>query len=184
MKRTVDLAVCLLLFPIAIPLIMVLAVLVRLTSRGPAILRQTRVGREGRLFVCYKLRTMRTGTRDTPTHMVNPGAVTPVGRYLRRSKLDELPQILNILRGEMSFVGPRPCLPSQKELIQFRRDLGVDRILPGITGVAQISGVDMSNPEKLAKLDATYLTDMTVKQDIKIILATAFGSGQGDQIRG
>jgi len=75
-------------------------------------------------------------------------------------------------------------LPSQKELIQFRRDLGVDRILPGITGVAQISGVDMSNPEKLAKLDATYLTDMTVKQDIKIILATAFGSGQGDQIRG
>jgi O-antigen biosynthesis protein WbqP len=109
--------------------------------------------------------------------------VTPAGRWLRRSKLDELPQLWNVLRGEMSFVGPRPCLPSQVELVAARRARGLYAIRPGITGVAQVAGLDMSDPQRLAAADAEYLETMSLRTDLRLMLMTAFGAGKGDRVR-
>lgn len=180
MKRAFDLVLAIVALPFAAVLILACAIAIRLTSPGPAIFRQVRVGRNEVPFVCLKLRTMRTETPDLPSHQVNVSAITPIGRFLRRSKLDELPQLWNILKGEMSLVGPRPCLPTQVELIRARRSHGLAGLRPGVTGVAQVEGVDMSDPERLAALDATYLTDMSVAADLRLILRTVGGSGRGD----
>lgn len=157
--------------------------LVRLESPGPGIFAQPRVGRNGRAFVCYKFRTMRQGTPERGSHEIGPDAVTPLGRFLRRTKLDELPQIWNILRNEISLVGPRPCLPAQTRLIEERRRRGVLRLKPGISGLAQINGVDMADPERLARLDARYLALQSLTLDLRIILATFRGRGRGDGVR-
>jgi len=122
-------------------------------------------------------------TRNAPSHETGASAVTPIGRYLRRLKLDELPQLWNVLVGEMSFVGPRPCLPSQTELIASRRARGLYKIRPGITGVSQVAGIDMSEPERLALHDATYLRDMSLTTDLRLIAATILGSGRGDRVK-
>ena len=164
------------------PLLLICAVLVRTDSPGPAFLRQARIGQNGRLFTCVKLRTMYSDTGDRPTHEVGRSAVTRIGHFLRRTKLDELPQLWNVLAGDMNFVGPRPCLPSQVALIEARRERGVLAMRPGITGVSQIAGVDMSDPERLAKLDATYRR--SVANDLRIIVATVLGAGQGDKTAG
>lgn len=182
MKRFIDLLIAIVGLPVALPLILICVVLVKLSSRGPAIFRQTRVGLHEDLFICYKLRTMYIDTHDAPSHETTASAVTAAGRWLRRLKLDELPQLWNILRGDMSFVGPRPCLPSQVELIEARRVRGLYTIRPGITGIAQVAGIDMSNPQRLAKVDAEYLDTISVCTDLRLILATAFGAGQGDRV--
>lgn len=183
MKRSFDLAVAIIGLVLASPIIAGCIVAIRMTSPGPAIFRQTRVGRHERPFVCLKLRTMHRDTRDAPSHEMGASAVTPLGRHLRRLKLDELPQLWNILRGEMSFVGPRPCLPSQTALVKARRRHGLDRLRPGITGISQVAGIDMSDPERLATLDATYLQNMSLGTDIRLILATVLGAGQGDRVQ-
>jgi O-antigen biosynthesis protein WbqP len=126
---------------------------------------------------------MYADTRDAPSHETAASAVTPAGRWLRRSKLDELPQLWNVLRGEMSFVGPRPCLPSQVELVAARRARGLYAIRPGITGVAQVAGLDMSDPQRLAAADAEYLETMSLRTDLRLMLMTAFGAGKGDRVR-
>jgi len=182
MKRAFDLVLVLLALPFAALLVLIFGVVVRLTSPGPAIFRQARVGRGERPFICLKLRTMRTDTRNAPSHEVGASGVTPIGSFLRRTKVDELPQLWNILLGNMSFVGPRPCLPSQTALITARRGYGLQAIRPGITGVAQVAGVDMSDPERLAALDATYLADMSLERDLRLILATLRGAGRGDRL--
>jgi O-antigen biosynthesis protein WbqP len=183
MKRAFDIGLAAVALVVAAPLILAAAVLIRLTSPGPAIFRQTRVGLYEKPFTCLKLRTMYCGTGNVPTHEAGASSMTPVGRILRRFKFDELPQLWNVLAGNMSFVGPRPCLPSQTALIAARRASGLYKLRPGITGVAQVAGVDMSDPEKLAALDAAYLGDMSLAADIRLILATALGSGQGDRVR-
>ncbi|HVW92288.1 MAG TPA: sugar transferase [Devosia sp.] len=180
MKRAFDLALAIVALPFAAVLILACAIAIRLTSPGPAIFRQVRIGRNEVPFTCLKLRTMRISTPDLPSHKVDVAAITPVGGFLRRSKLDELPQLWNILKGEMSLVGPRPCLPTQVELIRARRARGVAGLRPGITGVSQVAGVDMSDPERLAALDATYLSDMSPGADLRLILKTVAGSGRGD----
>jgi len=182
MKRTLDICLALLSLPFAAVLVLILAIIIRLTSSGPAIFRQARIGRYEKPFVCLKLRTMRNDTRNAPSHEVGASSVTAVGRIMRRTKLDELPQLLNILMGDMSFVGPRPCLPSQSNLIEARRAFGLQLIRPGITGVSQIAGVDMSDPTRLARLDATYLDDMSLANDIRLIFATIWGAGRGDRL--
>jgi lipopolysaccharide/colanic/teichoic acid biosynthesis glycosyltransferase len=156
---------------------------VLLESRANPIFAQRRVGRHQRGFTCYKLRTMRPDTREAATHEVSQAAVTRVGRFLRRTKLDELPQLWNVLRGEMSLVGPRPCLPSQHELIAKRQELGVYALRPGITGPAQVQGIDMSNPQRLALVDQQYLRQSSVRGDLALILRTLFGGGHGDFVR-
>lgn len=164
-------------------LIGLLVILVRRDSAGPGLFAQTRVGRQGRPFTCYKLRTMRQGTASVATHEMSSSAVTPLGEKLRRWKLDELPQLWNVLRGDMSFVGPRPCLPVQREVIEERERRGVLALRPGITGLAQVRGIDMSTPVLLAETDAAYLAGRSFTGDLVLILKTVTGSGQGDHVR-
>ncbi len=166
---------------LAVPLV-VLVIWIRFDSPGPAIFKQKRVGRKGKEFVCFKLRTMRETTAETPTHDAKLADITRSGAFLRRTKLDELPQLWNVIKGDMSLVGPRPSLPSQHELIEKRRLLDVLTLRPGITGVAQAAGVDMSDPERLAMLDATYVADQSFAHDLRILLATFSGRAMNDRI--
>lgn len=183
MKRAFDVSACLLFLLFAWPALLFIIVAIRLQSPGPAIFSQVRVGKDGRLFTCYKLRTMHAGTANLPSHQVGASAVTALGRHLRRFKIDELPQLCNVLAGDMSLVGPRPCLPSQTELVEARRRLGVLEVRPGITGLAQVSNVDMSDPGRLAEIDARYVRSQSFCGDLKLILATVRGRGVGvDQV--
>lgn len=181
-KRCIDLAIAIGIIAVLWWALILVWALVKFTSPGPGIFAQSRVGRNGRVFTCYKFRTMAKDTRDAGTHEVSAASVTRVGRFLRRTKLDEIPQVWNILRNELSLVGPRPCLPVQTELVAARQELGVLDIKGGITGWAQIKGVDMSDPRKLAVLDREYMEQRSLMLDLKIILATATGSGQGDKV--
>ena len=130
------------------------------------------MGRHEKPFVCVKLRTMRVGVPSVPTHEAPPNALTPVGEFLRRWKLDELPQLWNVVKGEMSLVGPRPCLVGQRALIEERRLRGVFQLRPGITGLAQVKGIDMSDPFRLAETDAAYMAGMNLRLDLSILVRT------------
>ena len=160
------------LIVLASPLLMVLMIIIRLDSRGASIFKQVRVGRGGRQFVCYKLRTMSEGAPNAATHLVPRTYVSRVGAFLRATRLDELPQLFNVLLGQMRFIGPRPCLPSQKFLVEQRRLLGVLEQEPGITGLAQVAGIDMSTPEYLAKVDAYYVQNRNLELDLRILFST------------
>ncbi|MFM2317647.1 MAG: hypothetical protein RLZZ215_268 [Pseudomonadota bacterium] len=164
------------------PILLILALIGWLDTNSP-LFRQTRVGRNQLPFTLIKFRTMRVGTASVATHLANSSAITPFGHFLRRTKLDELPQLWNVLWGEMSLVGPRPCLPNQYELIAAREVLGVFNARPGITGLAQIQGIDMSTPEKLAQIDAEMLQTLSLKAYFRYILQTIMGKGQGDRVQ-
>lgn len=174
MKRLFDLALAvplavLLLIPIAL-----LAVTVRLTSPGPALYWSDRVGRHNRIFRMPKFRSMRTDTPAVATHLLpNPSAwLTPIGSMLRKSSLDELPQIWSILKGDMSFVGPRPALFNQHDLIALRTARGVNELVPGLTGWAQVNGRDeLPIPQKVA-LDAEYAERQSLWFDVQILWMT------------
>lgn len=150
---------------------------------GSPLFWQERVGRDKRMFLLVKFRTMRPDTASVASHFADAKAITPFGQFLRRTKLDELPQLWNVLKGEMSLVGPRPCLFNQKELIQERSKLGVYSIRPGITGFAQIQGIDMSAPVLLAKTDAKMLDALNMRNYFRCIVLTILGKGSGDRIR-
>jgi O-antigen biosynthesis protein WbqP len=171
-KRWFDLACAVPGLLVTSPIIGLLVFVVRADSPGPALLRQQRVGRDGRPFTCYKLRTMYVGTGDRATHLTSQNAITRAGRVLRATKLDELPQFYNVVRGEMSLVGPRPCLPNQTELVAERKRRGVLDIQPGITGLAQVQGIDMSTPRLLARVDAVYARNRSIRGDIALIMQT------------
>jgi lipopolysaccharide/colanic/teichoic acid biosynthesis glycosyltransferase len=164
-------------------LLVLIWLLIKYDSPGPGLFAQPRVGQHGRLFTCYKFRTMRQGTPQLGTHDVAASAVTRIGAWLRRTKCDELPQVWNVLRNEISLVGPRPCLPLQAALIEARRSRGVLALKPGITGLAQVNGIDMSDPQGLAAWDERYLALQSLVLDMKILVATATGGGRGDRVR-
>jgi O-antigen biosynthesis protein WbqP len=164
------------------PFLLLVAILVRSTSPGPAIFAQVRVGRFEREFVCYKVRTMFLDTKSAGTHEVSSSAVTPIGRFLRSSKIDELPQLWNVVRGEMSLVGPRPGLPVQTALIEARRKRDVYSIRPGVTGPGQVAGVDMADPERLAQVDSAFVQRPTFPAYLRYIILTVLGAGQGDRV--
>ncbi len=176
MKRVFDLLVALLAaLVLAVPVLLV-AVAVRLTSTGPTLYWSDRVGRHNKLFKMPKFRSMRVGTPAVATHLLSaPNShLTPVGSFLRKSSLDELPQLWSILVGDMSFVGPRPALFNQHDLIELRTQLGVHELMPGLTGWAQINGRDeLPIPEKV-KLDVAYLQRQSLLFDIKILWLTFF----------
>lgn len=157
------------------PLLIVIWVLIKATSKGPGLFIQERIGKNNRIFKCYKFRTMHQNTKQAGTHEIAPSSITKIGMVLRKTKLDELPQAMNVLKNEMSLIGPRPCLPTQKQLINERLRYDVLSIKPGISGWAQVNGVDMSDPVKLAETDAKYLADRSIKLDIKIIIMTLKG---------
>jgi O-antigen biosynthesis protein WbqP len=164
------------------PVLLLLWVIGWFDNRAPLFL-QERVGRHQRPFMLVKFRTMRPDTASVATHLADASAITPFGRFLRRTKLDELPQLWNVLRGEMSLVGPRPCLFNQEELIAERAARGVFDARPGITGLAQIQGIDMSTPALLAKTDAEMLSSLVLKDYFRYIFMTVLGKGAGDRVR-
>ena len=164
------------------PILVLLLVLAWFDTRTP-LFRQERVGRHQKPFILVKFRTMRPDTHSVATHLANPSAVTPLGAFLRRTKLDELPQLWNVLKGEMSLVGPRPCLFNQAELIEERDARGVFAARPGITGLAQINGIDMSTPRLLAETDAQMLRGLDLAAYFTYIIKTVTGAGRGDRIR-
>lgn len=183
LKRSFDLILSLVALILLSPVIVALILAVRVTSPGPGVFTQVRIGRNGVPFRCHKLRTMGKDTAAVPTHEAEASSITPLGRILRSTKLDELPQLVNVLRGEMSFVGPRPCMPSQTELIELRRARGILAARPGITGLAQIRDIDMSDPLKLAEVDAAYMRSASFVADLRILLATVLGAkGLGDRV--
>jgi O-antigen biosynthesis protein WbqP len=174
MKRAFDivLALALTLF-LAIPMLLI-ALAVKLTSRGPVLYWSDRVGKDGILFSMPKFRSMRTDTPALPTHLMTDGRayLIPIGAFLRRSSLDEFPQLWSILKGDMSFVGPRPALFNQDDLMALRRKRGVDRLVPGLTGWAQVNGRDeLSIPDKVA-LEAEYLERQSFGFDLYILWLT------------
>lgn len=158
--------------------------LMGLWDTGSPLFRQQRVGRNQQPFVLVKFRTMRPNTASVATHLADASAITPLGRFLRRTKLDELPQLWNVLKGEMSLVGPRPCLFNQTELIAERAARNVFAARPGITGLAQVLGVDMSTPRQLAEADAQMINTLSVFNYFKYILLTVLGKGAGDRLKG
>lgn len=182
-KRIFDILLAIFLIVPAVILILLAAIFIRIETPGSAIFKQARIGHQGQIFILYKLRTMYITTANRASHEIMPSNISNVGHFLRRTKIDELPQIWSVLKGDMSFVGPRPCLPQQEELLQLRKERGALNVRPGITGPAQIMGIDMSTPDKLSMVDAAYAKDHKFFTDLKIIIATATGKGRGDAIK-
>ena len=173
-KRLFDIVLSVIAGLLLLPLIIITAILVRLTSPGPALYWSDRVGHENKIFKMPKFRSMKTDTPAVATHLLqDPQSVlTPIGQFLRKSSLDELPQLWNILKGDMSFVGPRPALFNQDDLIALRTEKGIHKLLPGLTGWAQINGRDeLPIPQKVA-LDEEYLHKQSFLFDIKILWLT------------
>jgi O-antigen biosynthesis protein WbqP len=156
---------------------------VGLFDTGSPLFRQERVGRNQKSFTLVKFRTMRPDTASVASHLADASAITPLGTFLRRSKLDELPQLWNVFKGEMSLVGPRPCLFSQVELINDRSARDVFDARPGITGLAQVSNIDMSTPKLLAETDALMLQNLNLISYFKYIFLTVVGKGSGDGVK-
>lgn len=181
MRRVLNIAVAGVGLVVSAPIIAIMAIAIRAETPGNPMFCQKRVGKDERVFTCYKLRTMFAGTPDAASHLTSVAQVTKAGNFLRKTKLDELPQLWNVLVGDMDIVGPRPCLPVQQELIEARRAQGVFDVRPGITGLAQVQGVDMSEPERLAKLDRQYIDEASFGTDLAICWATVRGSGYGDR---
>jgi O-antigen biosynthesis protein WbqP len=150
---------------------------------GAPVFVQTRVGREKKPFRLIKFRTMSVETKSVASHLASDASITKLGGFLRKTKIDELPQLINVVKGEMSLVGPRPNLFNQEHLIKERDAKGVYNVLPGITGLAQVQNIDMSTPELLAKTDKHMIDTLTLKDYFKYILLTATGSGSGDAVK-
>ena len=157
--------------------------IIGLFDTGSPIFKQERVGKNLKPFQLYKFRTMKMGTQSVASHLAGTASITPFGGFLRKTKLDELPQLINVLLGQMSLVGPRPNLFNQTELIAERQSRGVYNYLPGITGLAQINEIDMSTPKELAIKDAEMLADLSLSDYFGYIFATVGGKGQGDRVK-
>jgi lipopolysaccharide/colanic/teichoic acid biosynthesis glycosyltransferase len=183
LKRSIDLILASLVTVFLFWLIIVLWVAVKIQSAGPGIFAQVRVGKDQRLFTCYKFRTMSKNSAQVGTHEIDPQSITTIGALLRKAKLDELPQIWNVFRNEMSFVGPRPCLPTQIDVVQNRQKLGVFDIKPGITGLSQVLQIDMSQPYELSLSDQQYVLSQSTMLDLKILFRTLLGKGSGDKVK-
>ena len=167
---------------VGLPVLLVLTV-IGLFDTGSPIFRQVRVGRYQKPFTLVKFRTMRLDTASVATHLASSASITPFGHFLRKTKLDELPQLWNVLKGEMSLVGPRPGLFNQEELTEERAKRGVFDVRPGITGLAQVSEIDMSTPALLAETDQKMIQSLTVSDYFKYIFMTVAGKGAGDRVK-
>jgi O-antigen biosynthesis protein WbqP len=164
------------------PILLVLTV-IGLFDTGSPIFCQERVGKNKKPFTLVKFRTMKLDTASVASHLASTASITPFGGFLRRTKLDEIPQLWNVLKGEMSLVGPRPGLFNQEQLTSARENNNVFDVRPGITGLAQVNDIDMSTPELLAKTDAEMIKTMSVSNYFKYILQTISGKGAGDRVK-
>ncbi|MCM0612620.1 sugar transferase [Marinobacter sediminum] len=182
MFRVIDILFSAVGLTLGFPLLMVIFV-VGLFDTGSPLFRQERVGRHKKPFTLVKFRTMTKETASVASHLANASSITRFGHFLRRTKLDELPQLWNVLKGDMSLVGPRPCLFSQVELVREREARGVLNCRPGITGLAQINDIDMSTPELLAETDQRMLCSLGIRDYFSYIIQTVSGKGAGDRVR-
>ena len=185
-KRFFDIVLSLGAIVVLSPVLLVLAVLIKLDSKGPVLFKQKRVGKDKTHFEILKFRTMYADVpKDVPTHLLSDPAskITKIGRFLRKSSLDELPQIFNIFKGEMSIIGPRPALWNQFDLIEERDKYGANDVRPGLTGLAQIMGRDELPIDVKAKYDGDYVKDITFKNDVKIFFRTIFSVASADGIK-
>lgn len=166
----------LLLLLIASPLLIIIGIIIKLNSKGPVFFTQMRIGKDNVLFKFYKFRTMKVGTPNVATEKFDStqGYITSFGKILRKTSLDELPQLINILKGDMTFVGPRPALFNQYELKELRTQAGVHKLLPGVTGWAQVNGRDMLDDSGKTHYDEEYLKNKSVRFDFKILVWTGF----------
>ena len=180
--RTFDIILSLVGIIFGLP-IMLVVYIIGLFDNGSPLFFQQRVGKNQKLFTLIKFRTMALDTGSVGTHLVDATSITKLGHFLRKTKLDELPQLFNVLPGHMSLVGPRPCLPNQTELVSERGERGVFEVRPGVTGLAQVNHVDMSTPRKLARYDQLMIKRMSPTLYVKLIIITAFGKGRGDRVR-
>lgn len=165
------------------PILLIITIVGYLDTGSPLFL-QKRIGRYQKSFVLVKFRTMHVNTASVASHLASSASITKIGRVLRKSKLDELPQLWNVLIGDMSLVGPRPCLASQKELIFERESRHVFDVRPGVTGLAQIQGIDMSTPQLLAEIDASMINTIDGQKYFQYIISTALGRGSRDAVKG
>ncbi len=162
--------------------ILLIVTIIGYFDTGSPIFIQQRVGKNKNSFNLIKFRTMSVDTKSVASHLASTASITKLGSFMRKTKIDELPQLINVLKGEMSFVGPRPNLFNQEELINERQDRGVYNVLPGITGLAQVKSIDMSTPKLLAEVDQEMINSLTIKDYFKYIMMTATGSGSGDRV--
>jgi len=183
LKTLIDYLLAILLFPFIVPTCCFIAFAVYLIDRETPFFLQKRVGLHEEEFTLYKFRTMSLNTANVPSHLANPDQVTAIGKFMRIYKIDELPQLLNVLLGQMSFVGPRPNLEGQEPLSTLRKSEGIYCVKPGITGLAQIRNIDMSDPAMLVAVDKEYIENWTVIGDFKLVFQTLFGSGSGDAMK-
>ena len=165
-----------------LPILIVLTIIGFFDTGSPFFL-QERVGKNKKAFKLIKFRSMFVNTKSVATHLVNARVITKYGKFLRASKLDELPQLLNVLVGDMSLVGPRPCLFNQEELILERDKFEIYKIKPGVTGLSQINKIDMSTPELLARTDAEMIANFSIQAYFTYIFATLCGNGSGDRVK-
>ena len=174
-KRLLDIIFSVFGIIILLPLLIIISILIKTTSKGPILFKQRRIGKNKKEFVIYKFRTMRTDTpKDMPTHMLNnaKGYITKIGNLLRKTSLDELPQLINIIKGDMAIIGPRPALYNQEDLINERDKYNANDIRPGLTGWAQVNGRDELEIPVKAKYDGEYLEKMSFLFDVKIVFKT------------
>ena len=182
MLRIFDFTFALLGLVFGFPVLLVIYVL-GLFDTGSPLFWQERVGRNKKPFTLVKFRTMKVDTASVASHLASTASITRMGGFLRKTKLDELPQLWNVLKGEMSLVGPRPGLFNQQELTTERAQRGVFDVRPGITGLAQVSDIDMSTPKLLAETDQRMIRELTLAHYFKYILMTVLGKGAGDRVR-
>ncbi|MBQ6897041.1 MAG: sugar transferase [Oscillospiraceae bacterium] len=185
-KRLIDIVLSLGAIVVLSPVLIVLAVLIKLDSKGPVLFRQKRVGKDKVHFEILKFRTMYADVpKDVPTHLLADPAskITKIGRFLRKSSLDELPQIFNIFKGEMSIIGPRPALWNQFDLIEERDKYGANDVRPGLTGLAQVMGRDELPIDVKARYDGDYVKNITFANDVKIFFRTIFSVASADGIK-
>ena len=181
MIRTLDFLLASLAFLIFSPILVLIFLIIYFENKSPLFF-QKRVGKNMNQFTLIKFRTMSKGTKSCATHLVDNSKITKLGKLLRKTKLDELPQLLNVIKGDMSLVGPRPCLPSQFELINIRKTYNIYNYLPGITGLAQINGIDMSNPILLSQIDSKMMKNLNLNKYFYYLISTFLGRGFGDRV--
>ncbi len=182
MNRIIDLFLATFAILLLSPLIIFVYFLIYFENQSPFFF-QERIGRNKKKFILIKFRTMRIGTKSCATHLVDASKITKLGNFLRKTKIDEIPQLFNVIKGEMSLVGPRPCLPSQEKLISLRSNFNLYDFLPGITGLAQIKNIDMSDPIKLSETDYLMMRNLNIYKYFYYLIMTVFGKGSGDRVK-
>ncbi|GAA0746455.1 sugar transferase [Clostridium oceanicum] len=184
MKRCFDLLMSLISILLFSPILLIIGIMIKINSKGPILFTQMRIGKNNELYKFYKFRTMKIGTPNVATDKLKSAQtyITSVGKILRKTSLDELPQLFNILKGDMTFVGPRPALYNQYNLKELRTKAGVHKLIPGLTGWAQINGRDHNDDVQKTELDKYYLENKSFRLDVKIVIMTVFKVLKADGI--